>query len=141
MISISQGKQADVSVLDELILEPGAFYVMDRGYVDFARLYRFVLAGPFFVTRAKAGLQINRMTQMTRINKDLKTKRAANGTRLSSVKSVVRIPFSGSKSETGATPVPLYGQSPSYGQGTGPQPASSVFRTASKARCISAADA
>ena len=61
MIAISQGKQADVSVLDELILEPGAFYVMDRGYVDFARLYRFVLAGAFFVTRAKAGLQINRL--------------------------------------------------------------------------------
>ena len=61
MIAISDGKQADVSVLDELILEPGAFYVMDRGYVDFARLYRFVLAGAFFVTRAKAGLQINRL--------------------------------------------------------------------------------
>ncbi len=61
MIAISQGKQADVNVLDELILEPGAFYVMDRGYVDFARLYRFVLAGAFFVTRAKAGLQINRL--------------------------------------------------------------------------------
>lgn len=61
MIAISHGKQADVNVLDELILEPGAFYVMDRGYVDFARLYRFVLAGAFFVTRAKAGLQINRL--------------------------------------------------------------------------------
>jgi len=61
MISISQGKQADVNVLDELILEPGAFYVMDRGYVDFARLYRFVLAGAFFVTRAKAGLRLHRL--------------------------------------------------------------------------------
>jgi hypothetical protein len=61
MILILQGKQADVGVLDELILEPGAFYVMDRGYVDFARLYRFVLAGAFFVTRAKTGLQINRL--------------------------------------------------------------------------------
>ena len=61
MIAISDGKQADVRVLDELILEPGAFYVMDRGYVDFARLYRFTLAGAFFVTRAKAGLQINRL--------------------------------------------------------------------------------
>jgi hypothetical protein len=61
MISISQGKQADVNVLDELILEPGAFYVMDRGYVDFARLYRFVLAGAFFVTRAKAGRRIHRL--------------------------------------------------------------------------------
>jgi hypothetical protein len=61
MIAISDGKQADVGVLDELILEPGAFYVMDRGYVDFQRLYRFVLAGAFFVTRAKAGLQIHRL--------------------------------------------------------------------------------
>ena len=64
MIAISDGKQADVSILDELILEPGAFYVMDRGYVDFARLYRFVLAGAFFVTRAKAGLRINRLESL-----------------------------------------------------------------------------
>src|SRR5271170_4549251 len=61
MISISEGKQADVRVLDELVLEPGAFYVMDRGYVDFARLFRFVLAGAFFVTRAKTNLQFNRL--------------------------------------------------------------------------------
>jgi len=60
-ISISEGKQADVGVLDELLLEPGAFYVMDRGYVDFARLFRFVLAGAFFVTRAKTNLQFNRL--------------------------------------------------------------------------------
>ena len=61
MISISEGKQADVGVLDEIVLEPGAFYVMDRGYVDFRRLHRFVLAGAFFVTRAKAGLRLNRL--------------------------------------------------------------------------------
>lgn len=61
MISISEGKQADVRVLDELIPEPGAFYVLDRGYLDFQRLYRFVLAGAFFVTRAKAGVQLNRL--------------------------------------------------------------------------------
>jgi len=60
-ISISQGKQADVRVLDELVLEPGAFYVMDRGYVDFRRLYCFVLAAAFFVTRAKTNLQFNRL--------------------------------------------------------------------------------
>jgi hypothetical protein len=60
-ISISQGKQADVRVLDELLLEPGAFYVMDRGYVDFQRLYGFVLATAFFVTRAKTNLQFNRL--------------------------------------------------------------------------------
>jgi IS4 transposase len=61
MISISEGKQADVRVLDELIPEPGAFYVLDRGYLDFQRLYRFVLAGAFFVTRAKAGVQLSRL--------------------------------------------------------------------------------
>ena len=60
-ISISQGKQADVRVLDERVLEPGAFYVMDRGYVDFQRLYCFVLAAAFFVTRSKTNLQFNRL--------------------------------------------------------------------------------
>ena len=61
MIAISDGKQADVRVLDELLPEPGAFYVIDRGYVDFQRLFRFVLAGAFFVTRTKAGVQLNRL--------------------------------------------------------------------------------
>jgi hypothetical protein len=61
MISISEGKKGDVTILDELILEPGAFYVMDRGYVDFGRLYRFVLAGAFFVTRAKTNMQWSRL--------------------------------------------------------------------------------
>lgn len=61
MISISDGKQADVRVLDELLPEPGAFYVLDRGYVDFQRLYCFVLAGAFFVTRTKAGVQLSRL--------------------------------------------------------------------------------
>ena len=61
MISITEGKQADVRVLDELIPEPGAFYVMDRGYLDFARLYGLVLAGAFFVTRSKAGVKLNRL--------------------------------------------------------------------------------
>jgi hypothetical protein len=61
MIAISDGKQADVRVLDELLPEPGAFYVIDRGYVDFQRLYRFVLAGAFFVTRTKSSVQLNRL--------------------------------------------------------------------------------
>src|SRR5712671_5603357 len=63
-ISISQGKQADVRILDELVLEPGCCYVMDRGYVDFARLYCFVLAAAFFVTRAKINLQFNRLESL-----------------------------------------------------------------------------
>ena len=61
MISISDGKKADVRLLDELVPEPGAFYVMDRAYVDFGRLHRFELAGAFFVTRSKAGLQLTRL--------------------------------------------------------------------------------
>jgi hypothetical protein len=61
MLNISPGKQADVRILDELIIQPGAFYVMDRGYVDFERLYQFVLAAAFFVTRTKAGIQLNRL--------------------------------------------------------------------------------
>jgi len=61
MITISEGKQADVHILDDLLLEPGAFYVMDRGYVDFERLYRFTLAAAFFVTRTKTSIQLNRL--------------------------------------------------------------------------------
>lgn len=61
MVAISNGKRADVSILDELLPEPGAFYVMDRGYLDFERLYRFVLAGAFYVTRTKAGVLLNRL--------------------------------------------------------------------------------
>jgi hypothetical protein len=61
MIWISEGKKADVRILDDLVPEPGAFYVMDRGYVDFGRLYRFVLAGAFFVTREKSGMQLSRL--------------------------------------------------------------------------------
>jgi hypothetical protein len=60
-IAISEGKQSDVRVLDELLLEPGAFYVMDRGYVDFKRLYAFVLASAFFVTRSKRGIKFSRL--------------------------------------------------------------------------------
>lgn len=61
MIAISDGKQADVRLLDDLPLEPGAFYVMDRGYVDFRRLYRFALAAAFFVTRTKKGVKLSRV--------------------------------------------------------------------------------
>jgi hypothetical protein len=55
-IHISHGKMHDVTALDVLPIEPGAYYVMDRGYVDFARLHRFTQQGAFFVTRAKRNL-------------------------------------------------------------------------------------
>ena len=60
-ILISDGKLHDVNVLDILPVEAGAFYVMDRGYVDFARLYAMHQAGAFFVTRAKHGMDARRV--------------------------------------------------------------------------------
>jgi hypothetical protein len=60
-IHISDGKLHDVNVLDLLPIEAGAFYVMDRGYVDFERLYTMHQAGAYFVTRAKAGMDARRV--------------------------------------------------------------------------------
>ena len=60
LIHVSHGKMHDVNVLDQLPIEPGAIYVMDRGYVDFERLYRFMLAAAFFVTRCKKNLDATR---------------------------------------------------------------------------------
>ena len=59
-IHISDGKLHDVNVLDLLLPEPGAFYIMDRGYVDFKRLFSLNLAGAFFVIRAKSNTQYKR---------------------------------------------------------------------------------
>jgi len=55
-VAITDGKAADVTVLDTLVFEPGAFYVFDRGYTDFARLARITAALAFFVIRGKRGL-------------------------------------------------------------------------------------
>ena len=60
-IYLSDGKTHDTKVLDMLVFEPGAFYVMDRGYMDFKRLYRLHQAGAFFVTRAKDNLRARRV--------------------------------------------------------------------------------
>lgn len=60
VIDITPARQHDVRWLDELIFEAGAFYVMDRGYVDFVRLARVATAGAFFVTRAKDNLRFTR---------------------------------------------------------------------------------
>jgi hypothetical protein len=59
-IHISNGKMHEVNILDQLLPEPGAFYIMDRGFLDFQRLYRFHQAGSFFVTRGKSNLQVQR---------------------------------------------------------------------------------
>ena len=59
-IGITDGKVADVTMLDEIAPEAGAFYVMDRGYVDFERLYVFTLSAAFFVTRTKANVLLQR---------------------------------------------------------------------------------
>lgn len=59
-ISITNGKVHDVNVLDEIAPEAGAFYVMDRGYVDFERLYVFTLSAAFFVVRTKSNVLLDR---------------------------------------------------------------------------------
>jgi len=59
-IRITDGKVADVNILDEIFPEAGAFYVMDRGYIDFERLYVFTLCSAFFVTRTKSNVLLQR---------------------------------------------------------------------------------
>ena len=60
-IEITDGKVHEVNILDHLIPEPGSWYIMDRGYVDFLRLYRLTLSSAFFVTRAKTNLRFRRL--------------------------------------------------------------------------------
>lgn len=60
-IEITSGKVHDVNILDDLIPEPGSFYIMDRGYLDFARLYLFHQSQAFFVIRAKSNLKYHRL--------------------------------------------------------------------------------
>jgi hypothetical protein len=60
-VHVSDGKLHDVNVLDLLIPEPGAFYIMDRGYLDFERLYSLHQGGSFFVTRAKSNFKYRRI--------------------------------------------------------------------------------
>ena len=59
-IHITDGKTHEVHVLDQLLPEPGAFYIVDRGFLDFERLFRFHEAGSFFVIRGKSNLKIQR---------------------------------------------------------------------------------
>ena len=63
-IYVSDGKTHEVNVLDILSFEPGAFYVMDRGYLDFGRLFALHQSGAFFVTRAKRGMNAHRVYSM-----------------------------------------------------------------------------
>ena len=60
-IQITDGKVHDVNILDELVPEPGAIYIMDRGYIDFKRLYRLHQANAYFVIRAKSNLRFRRL--------------------------------------------------------------------------------
>jgi hypothetical protein len=59
-VEVSDGKRHDVNILDQILPEAGSFYVMDRGYLDFERLYAFHRCGTFFVTRTKAGVLLRR---------------------------------------------------------------------------------
>ena len=60
-IEITEALLHDVNILDILVAEPGACYIMDRGYLDFARLYYLMLCGCFFIIRAKSNLQFRRL--------------------------------------------------------------------------------
>jgi len=59
-IEITEGSVHDVNILDQVLPEPGAFYVMDRGYIDFERLYVFTLSAAFFVVRTKENVLLQR---------------------------------------------------------------------------------
>jgi len=61
LVIITHGKIHDVTILDQLIFEPGAFYIVDRGYLDFARLYGIHQSSAFFVTRAKSNFSFKRL--------------------------------------------------------------------------------
>jgi hypothetical protein len=93
VIHFSTGKVHDVNALDYLTLEPGAFYMLDRGYVDYARLYRFTVEMAFFVTRAKSNMKYKRQ-KMRRVDKS------------TGLRSDYRIVLSGSQAELDY-PVPL----------------------------------
>lgn len=67
-IKLTDGLCHEVNVLDDLIFEPGAFYIMDRGFVDFDRLYNIDQCGAFFVTRSKSNLQFQRIASR-KVNK------------------------------------------------------------------------
>ena len=69
-IRITDAKTHDVNILDELLPEPGAFYIMDRGYVDFGRLYAFTQSLAFFVIRAKSNLDYSRRSHR-RVDKSI----------------------------------------------------------------------
>ena len=64
-IRITDGKVHDVNVLDDLIIEPGSIYTMDRGYLDFARLYKINASSAFFVIRTKKNTQLRRLYSRT----------------------------------------------------------------------------
>jgi len=69
-IRISAAKMHDVNILDELKIIPGAWYIMDRGYMDFERLFELHTSGVKFVTRAKSNIKLKRMYSR-KVDKDL----------------------------------------------------------------------
>jgi transposase len=71
-IDITDGKIHDVNILDKIVFEAGAFYVMDKGYVDFERLYKITLSSAFFVTRAKKNMSFRTIKNRTLTDKEKK---------------------------------------------------------------------
>ncbi len=77
-IGITDGKVPDVRMLDEIVPEPGAFYVMDRGYIDFGRLYVFSLSAAFGVVRTKRNVLLQRRYSLD-VDKNWRTLRSHGG--------------------------------------------------------------
>jgi hypothetical protein len=67
VVQITPGNCADVTFLDTLPIDAGALYILDRGYLDFARLHRFTVAGAFFLTRSKRNLRFSRQASRTTV--------------------------------------------------------------------------
>lgn len=72
ILAISSGKMHDVNALDLLVAEPGAVYIFDRAYIDFARLHQLTRSCAYFVTRSKSNMQFNRLYSH-RVDKNLGT--------------------------------------------------------------------
>ncbi len=98
VIHITPGTRSEIAFLDDLVFEAGAFYLMDRGYIDFTRLYGLTTAGAFFVTRAKAKLcftrQVSRPTDPnTGIRSDQLVVPTHKGSRAAYPAPLRRIPY------------------------------------------------
>jgi len=126
---VSEARPHDVGVLDALVPEPGAFYVMDRAYLDFARLFRLHSLKAFFVTRAKSNTRCAR-----RYSRPV-DKSASSGSSSTFESSPSSAPPRTRSRRKSGSPCPSMCSSPSSGSGTGSTPTSTLFCRSSASPC------